>query len=62
MTDDKCIRYEPWNNLCCMVKQEGNCAAEHKVGDEALFTCDEVKGKICISAMYSILPKIHAMI
>ena len=32
-----------------------------KVGDEVLFTGDEVKGKICISAMYSMMPKIYAM-
>jgi len=55
MTDDKCIRDEPWHILCRVVKQEGNCAAGHKVGYE-------VKGKICISAMYSMLPKTSAML
>lgn len=61
MPDSKCIRDEPWAILCRVVKQEGNCAAGHKVGDEVLFTGDEVEGKICISAMYSMLPKIYAM-
>ena len=61
MTDDNCIRSEPWQILCRVVKQEGNCAAGHKVGDEVLFTGEEVKGKICISAMYSMMPKIYAM-
>lgn len=61
MSDSKCIRDEPWAILCRVVKQEGNCAAGHKVGDEVLFTGDEVKGKICISAMYSMMPKIYAM-
>ena len=37
MSDDKCIRDEPWNILCRVVKQEGNCAAGHKVGDEVLY-------------------------
>jgi uncharacterized repeat protein (TIGR04076 family) len=44
------------------VKQEGNCAAGHKVGAEVLFTGVEVKGKICISAMYSMIPKIYAKV
>lgn len=61
MTSNNCIRDEPWHILCRVVKQEGNCAAGHKVGDEVLFTGDEVKGKICISALYSMLPKIYAM-
>jgi uncharacterized repeat protein (TIGR04076 family) len=61
MTEDTCIREEPWNILCRVVKQEGTCGAGHKVGDEVLFTSDEVKGRICISAMYSMLPKIYAM-
>jgi uncharacterized repeat protein (TIGR04076 family) len=61
MTDSECIRDEPWDILCRVIKQEGSCAAGHKVGDEVLFTGEEVKGKICISAMYSMLPKIYAM-
>lgn len=44
-----------------MIKQEGTCAAGHKVGDEVLFTGDKVRRKICISAHYSMLPKIYAM-
>ena len=61
MTDSDCIRDEPWHILCRVVKQEGTCHAGHKVGDEVLFTGDEVKGKICFSAMYSMIPKIYAM-
>ena len=61
MTESDCIREESWNILCRVVKQEGSCAAGHKLGDEILFTGDEVKGKICISAMYSMIPKIYAM-
>jgi uncharacterized repeat protein (TIGR04076 family) len=61
MTKSDCIRSEPWQILCRVVKQEGTCHAGHKIGDEVLFTGDEVKGKICISAMYSMLPKIYAM-
>ncbi len=61
MSESKCIRDESWNITVRVVKQEGNCAAGHKVGDEVLFTDEEVKGKLCISAMYSMIPKVYAM-
>ncbi|MGD2072566.1 MAG: TIGR04076 family protein [Candidatus Thorarchaeota archaeon] len=60
MTEVDCIRKEPWQILCRVIKQEGECPY-HKVGDEVLFTGSEVKGTICMSAMYSMLPKIYAM-
>ena len=61
MSDSKCIRNESWNILVRVVKQEGSCAAGQKVGDEVLFTGEEMKGKLCISAMYSMIPKVYAM-
>jgi len=46
-----------------VIKQEGTCAAGHKVGDEILISFDknEIKGKLCLHALYSILPKVYAM-
>ncbi|MHA1303245.1 MAG: TIGR04076 family protein [Candidatus Heimdallarchaeaceae archaeon] len=46
-----------------VIKQEGTCAAGHKVGDEVLISYEnnEIKGKICLHALYSILPKVFAM-
>ncbi|HID90054.1 MAG TPA: TIGR04076 family protein [Anaerolineales bacterium] len=44
-----------------VIKQEGHCAAGHKVGDEVVFDGLTVQGKICISALYSMLPKVFAM-
>lgn len=61
MSDSDCIRDAPWQILCRVIKQEGTCHERHKIGDEVLFTGDEVKGKICISALYSMLPKVYAM-
>ncbi|MHA1934271.1 MAG: TIGR04076 family protein [Candidatus Thorarchaeota archaeon] len=61
MSESKCIRNESWNILVRVAKQEGSCAAGHKVGDEVLFTGEEMKGKLCISAMYSMIPKVYAM-
>jgi uncharacterized repeat protein (TIGR04076 family) len=61
MSEDSCIRDEPWHVKCVVKSQKGHCAAGHKEGDEILFTEQEVKGRICISALYSIVPKVYAM-
>ena len=39
---------------------KGECGF-HKVGDVTLFTQDGVNGPICIHAMYSMLPKVFAL-
>ncbi len=61
MSKNDCIRDETWKILCRVVSQEGSCAVGHKVGDRILFTGEEVKGRICISALYSMIPKVYAM-
>ncbi|MHA1959612.1 MAG: TIGR04076 family protein [Candidatus Thorarchaeota archaeon] len=60
MSDD-CIGNEPWDIICRVKSQEGKCAAGHKVGDTITFTGMEVDGKICISALYSMISKVYAM-
>ncbi|HUV54534.1 MAG TPA: TIGR04076 family protein [Candidatus Krumholzibacteriaceae bacterium] len=46
-----------------VISQEGHCEAGHRVGDEIVFDWDshEIKGKICLHALYSVLPKIYAV-
>ena len=44
-----------------VIKQEGQCGACHQVGDTAVFDGLTVQGKLCIHAMYSLLPKVLAM-
>ncbi|MFW9920987.1 MAG: TIGR04076 family protein [Candidatus Thorarchaeota archaeon] len=61
MTQSSCIRKEPWHILCRVAKQEGSCAAGHKVGDTILFTENGIQGNLCISALYSVIPKVYAM-
>ncbi len=56
-----CIRDIPWAIKCKVISQAGTCAIGHSVGDEFLITEDGIKGKICISALYSLLPKAFAM-
>jgi len=46
-----------------VISIEGHCAAGHKVGDEVTlnFDTNEIKGKVCLHALYSVLPKVFAM-
>jgi len=40
---------------------KGTCDAGHKIGDVARVTEQGVEGKICIHALYSMLPAVFAM-
>lgn len=44
-----------------VISQKGKCSLNHKIGDEIIITEKGVEGKICIHALYSMLPKIFAM-
>lgn len=44
-----------------VISQKGTCALGHKVGDVIKFTESGVEGKICIHALYSMLPGVFAM-
>jgi len=41
--------------------QEGTCALGHKTGDVVKITESGIEGKICIHALYSMLPAVFAM-
>jgi uncharacterized repeat protein (TIGR04076 family) len=44
-----------------VISVEGTCGLGHKVGDVIKFTEQGVEGKICIHALYSMLPAVFAM-
>ncbi len=44
-----------------VISQKGSCAQGHKVGDKIIITESEIKGKMCIHALYSTLPKVFAL-
>ncbi len=44
-----------------VISQKGTCELGHKVGDVVKFTESGVEGKICIHALYSMLPAVFAM-
>jgi uncharacterized repeat protein (TIGR04076 family) len=44
-----------------VVSQKGHCELCHQVGDEVVFDGERVEGRICLHAMYSMLPKVFAL-
>ena len=40
-----------------VVSQKGTCGFGYKVGDEVVFDGETIQGRICLSALYSFLPK-----
>jgi len=44
-----------------VISVKGTCGQGHKVGDIVRFTEQGVDGKICIHALYSMLPAVFAM-
>ena len=45
----------------CVKSKKGTCAFGHEVGDKIEFDGRRIKGEICLSALYSMLPKVFAM-
>lgn len=52
---------EVYDIVARVIKQEGTCGAGHKVEDEVFFDGSSVKGKICLTALYSMVAKVYAM-
>ena len=44
-----------------VISKKGKCTENHEVGDEIIITTKGVEGKICIHALYSMLPKAFAL-
>ena len=61
MTDKPLKGDEGFKIVARVIRQEGHCVAGHQVGDEVVFDGRTVEGKVCISALYSFLPKVFAM-
>jgi len=61
MTDHQPYAGEGYTIVARVIRQEGHCAAGHQVGDEIFFDGQTVQGKVCLSALYSFLPKVFAM-
>jgi uncharacterized repeat protein (TIGR04076 family) len=44
-----------------VIEQRGACGFGHKVGDVIVFDGRKVDGEICFHALYSVIPKVFAM-
>lgn len=44
-----------------VISQKGTCDFGHKVGDGVTFDGETIRGRICLHALYSFLPKVFAM-
>jgi uncharacterized repeat protein (TIGR04076 family) len=61
MTSETPYTDQGFSIIVRVIRQEGHCAAGHQVGDEIVFDGQTVQGKVCLSALYSFLPKVYAM-
>ena len=44
-----------------VISQKGTCGFGHKLDDTVVFDGETVQGRVCLSALYSFLPKVFAM-
>lgn len=44
-----------------VLSQKGTCSFGHNEGDVVLFDGECVQGRICMSALFSFIPKVYAM-
>lgn len=51
----------PYRIVARVKEVRGQCAFGHRPGDEVVFDGETVAGRICLSALYSFLPKVFAM-
>lgn len=52
---------EPCKIIVTVRAVNGTCVFGHQVGDQIIFDGTTVEGRICMSALYSFLPKVFAM-
>ena len=44
-----------------VISQKGTCQFGHQVDDVIIFDGETIQGRVCISALYSFMPKVFAM-
>jgi len=51
----------PYVVVCRVLSVTGQCSFGHQQGDEIVFDGETMQGRICLHALYSMLPKVFAM-
>ncbi|MGD2270698.1 MAG: TIGR04076 family protein [Desulfobacterales bacterium] len=44
-----------------VIRQKGTCQFGHRVDDTVVFDGETIQGRVCLSALYSFLPKVFAL-
>ena len=52
---------EPYRIVVKVLSVDRTCGFGHKVGDQIVFDGETIDGRVCLSALYSFLPKVFAM-
>jgi uncharacterized repeat protein (TIGR04076 family) len=51
----------PYTIKVIVKSQKGHCEFGYKPGDEIIFDGETIRGRVCLHALYSFLPKVFAM-
>jgi uncharacterized repeat protein (TIGR04076 family) len=52
---------KPYKIVTKVISVRGTCEFGHTPGDEIVFDGETIRGRICLHALYSFLPKVFAM-
>jgi uncharacterized repeat protein (TIGR04076 family) len=52
---------KPYKVIVKVISVQGTCEFGHKVGDEVIFDGQTIQGRLCLHALYSMLPKVLAL-
>jgi uncharacterized repeat protein (TIGR04076 family) len=44
-----------------VISVQGTCEFGHQIGDEVIFDGETIQGRVCLNALYSMLPKVFAL-
>jgi uncharacterized repeat protein (TIGR04076 family) len=52
---------KPYTIIAKVLSVNGTCEFGHRVDDQVVFDGETIKGRVCLHALYSFLPKVFAM-
>ena len=52
---------KPYRIIVKVISVQGTCEFGHKVGDQVIFDGETIQGRVCLHALYSMLPKVFAL-
>ena len=52
---------KPHRIIVKVISVQGTCEFGHQIGDEVVFDGQTIQGRVCLHALYSMLPKVFAL-